>query len=237
MKNKNLKKIFTIIGLVAIGLYLLGIIVTTSINIISNIHVIGYPILSNLWTMTKSIIIYGFMCAFLIYELAKKSDKHDKVLNIILFVSFCILALSSLISIFKTIGVIVKAIKYLNGLSIITYIISILNNILRIGLFALFGINIMELIMNKNKASKIFTFIIWGLLVLIFSNSLVSTIISLIGKLNVGLILVNLGSLFNGFTLAVFQACLAFVIYKKLNDSNSSTKKSNNSKKSNKKTT
>ena len=109
------------------------------------------------------------MCSFLIYEIEKKSDKHDKVLNIILFVSFCILALSSLISIFKTIGVIVKAIKYLNGLSIITYIISILNNILRIGLFVLFGINIMELIMNKNKASKIFTFIIWGLLVLILT--------------------------------------------------------------------
>ena len=237
MKNKNLKKIFTIIGIVAIGLYLLGIILTTSINIISNIHVLGYPILSNLWTMTKSIIIYGFMGAVLIYELVKKSDKHDKVLNIILFVSFCILALSSLTSIFKTFGVIIKASNYLNGLTIITYIISILNNILRIGLFALFGINIMELIIKKNKASKILTFIIWGLLVLVFTNSLVSTIISLIGKINVGLILVNLGSLFNGFTLAIFQACLAFVIYKKLNDSDNSTKKSKDSKKASKKTT
>ena len=237
MKNKNLKKIFTIIGIVAVGLYLLGIILTTSINIMSNIHVLGYPILSNLWTMTKSIIIYGFMGAILIYELVKKSDKHDKVLNIILFVSFCILALSSLISIFKTFGVIIKARNYLNGLSIITYIISILNNILRIGLFALFGINIMELIMKKNKVSKILTFIILGLLVLVFSNSLVSTIVSLIGKINVGLILVNLGSLFNGFTLAIFQACLAFVIYKKLNDSNNSTKKANGSRKTTKKTT
>lgn len=237
MKNKNLKKIFTIIGIVAVGLYLLGIILTTSINIMSNIHVLGYPILSNLWTMTKSIIIYGFMGAILIYELVKKSDKHDKVLNIILFVCFCLLALSSLISIFKTFGVIIKASNYLNGLTIITYIISILNNILRIGLFALFGINIMELIMKKNKASKILTFIILGLLVLVFSNSLVSTIISLIGKINVGLILVNLGSLFNGFSLAIFQACLAFVIYKKLNDSNNSTKKSKDSKKASKKTT
>ena len=237
MKNKNLKKIFTIIGIIAVGLYLLGIIVTTSINILSNIHVLGYPMLSNLWTMTKSIIIYGFMGAVLIYELVKKSDKHDKVLNIILFVSFCILALSSLISIFKTFGVIIKARNYLNGLSIITYLINILNNILRIGLFTLFGINIMELIMKKNKASKILTFIIFGLLVLVFTNSLVSTILSLIGKINVGLILVNLGSLFNGFSLAIFQACLAFVIYKKLNDSNNSTKKSKDSKKASKKTT
>ena len=91
--------------------------------------------------------------------------------------------------------------------------------------------------MKKNKASKILTFIILGLLVLVLSNSLVSTIISLIGKINVGLILVNLGSLFNSFTLAIFQACLAFVIYKKLNDSNNSNKKANGSKKTTKKTT
>ena len=216
MKEKNLKKVFLIVGIVAAAIYLVGFLISTGISLFSSSYITGSLVLSNLWALTKAFVLYGFVLAFFIYEMVKKSDKKDRVLNIILFVVFCLLALSCISSIFSRINTLVKAAYYLNGLTIVSYIIDILNGILRIGLFVLLGINTIFLVLSKSKAAKILTFIIIGLIALVFLNSILSTILLLIGKTNVRLILISLGSLFNGFSLSVFQASLAYIIYDKL---------------------
>ena len=216
-EKKNLKKIFSIIGIVAIGIYLFFYLITSGINLFSNLRLVGFTasILSSLWTIFKNIVIYGFMCFYLIYEMIKKSDKHDKVFHIILFVAFCIIALSSFIGIINKISTLVKVGHYLNGIKIVGYIVDILNNILKIGLATLFGINTMGLVVNKKLPTKILTFIIWGLLALILINSVISIIITLIGTINARIILVALGALINSFALSVAETCLAFILYDK----------------------
>lgn len=216
--KKDLKKIFLIIGIVAVGIFLLFSVISTTINIVSNITIIGLnsSIFSNIWSIFKTILIYGFMCFFLIYELVKKSNKRDKVINIIVFVVFCILALSSFIDIFKVIHTLTKYGHYYNGIRIVSCIISILSSFLKIGLFVLFGINTMGLALNKNKATKVLTIIILSLIVLVFVNSLITTILNLIIASNIRNVLSTLSSSIASFALAIFQASLAYIIYNKI---------------------
>ena len=219
MKEKNLKKILSIVGIVFVAVYLLFFLITTSANLLTSYHLSGLTVLSNVWSILKAIVLYGFVGFYFIYELVKKSDKHDKVINIILFVVLCILALSSLISMFKTISAFVAFISYGNAIIIIRYLIDILNCMIRIGAFVLLGINTMRLILNKNKnnkLSKILTIVIVGLLVLAFVNSSISTIINLIRIFNIKNLLLSMGYLINGFSLSAFQSCLTYVVYKKL---------------------
>lgn len=219
MKEKNLKKILSIVGIVFVAVYLLFFLITTSANLLTSYHLSGLTVLSNVWSILKAIVLYGFVGFYFIYELVKKSDKHDKVINIILFVVLCILALSSLISMFKTISAFVAFISYGNAIIIIRYLIDILNCMIRIGAFVLLGINTMRIVLNKNKnnkLSKILTIVIVGLLVLAFVNSSISTIINLIRIFNIKNLLLSMGYLINGFSLSAFQSCLAYVIYKKL---------------------
>ena len=217
-EKKDLKKIFSIIGIIAIGIYLFFYLITSGINLFSNLRLLGFSFstISTLWSTFSNLVLYGFIGFYLIYEMIKKSNKYDKVINIILFVDFCILALSSFVSIINTISTLASIGSHLNGIRIFSYVINLFNHILRIGLFVLFGINTMGIILKKKVPSKILTFIIWGLLVVILINSIISVILSLIGPLNVRIVLTSLGSLINSFSLSVGEACLAYLFYDKL---------------------
>ena len=219
MKEKNLKKTLSIIGIVFVATYLLFFLITTTANLLTTRYLTGVTVLSNVWSILQAIIFYGFIGFYFIYELVKKSDKHDKVINIVLFVVFCILALSRLISMFSGIGNFVKYVSHGNAIIIVRYLIDILNYFIKIGALVLFGINTMRLVLNKtkgNKLSKILTFVLIGLLALIFVNSIISIIINLIYIFNIRYLLLSIGYLINGFSLAAFEACLAYIIYKKL---------------------
>ena len=219
MKEKNLKKTLSIIGIVFIALYLVFFLITTSANLIGSYYLSGLTVLSNVWSILKAIILYGFIGFYFIYELVKKSDKHDKAINIVLFVVFCILALSNFVSMCSTIHTFFVYISHGNALIIIRYLIDILNYMFKIGALVLLSINTMRLILNKNKnskLSKILTIIIVGLLALVLVNSSISIIINLIRMFNIKYLLLSIGYLINNFSLMAFQSCLAYVIYKLL---------------------
>ena len=54
MKEKNLKKVFLIVGIVAAALYLVGFLISTGISLFSSSYITGSLVLSNLWALTKA---------------------------------------------------------------------------------------------------------------------------------------------------------------------------------------
>lgn len=215
-EKKNLKKIFSIIGIVAIGIYLLFYLIVGNVNLFTNLkHGFSFTIISNLWSIFKNILIYGFIGAYLIYELVKKSNKKDKVMNIILFVVFCIIALSNFAGIITRGSSIAKYSRSLNGMYIISYVLDIISYIVKIGAFALFGINTMGLIINKKMPIKILTFIILGLLALVFVIASISIILRIVGLFVIKNVLLSIGSLIINFSLLIAEGSLAYIIYDK----------------------
>ncbi len=216
-EKKDLKKTFSIIGLIAVGLYLLFYLINNGINTFTTISMVGFnaSTLSNIWAAFRTIILYGFMCFYLIFEITKKDNKNDKTMNIILFVVFCIIVLSSIISIGKTISTLVNYSNRLNGIIIFGYILDIIIFIFKIGLSVIFAINTMGLVVNKKMPAKVFMIIIFVLIGIIFLNTIASIIIDLIVSFNFKFVLLSINSFICILALSAFEGSLAYILYEK----------------------
>ena len=209
---KNLKKTASIAGAVAIGLYFVFDFISTIINLFSMRGVEGVSILNSLGGMFKTLVLFGFMAFYLIYGIIKKNDKNDKVMNILLLVAFGLLSLSYIRGIINLFSVIFKYAKYLNKWYIAGNIINVLVYITNIAIWVLLALNVISLLTKKKMPSKIFTYVVFGLLAFSLVLELAYSVTALITGFNFRTLLILIGGILMAIFMIVFKACLGYVI-------------------------
>ena len=212
MKNK---KTVSFIGIAALALYFIVYIIEEIISMVVYSKIPGYSILPMIGAIFKNIIIFGLLGFYLIYDLLKKSDNYDRLIIIFLLIIFGYEVLSNIRGLGSSIVYIIKAGKYLNGLNIVGNILNLVARIANVGIFALIGLNILGLLIKKKLPFKMFTFISWGLMALIFVINFINSTLALIQGFSVrNLIICTLG-IIALFFMTVFKASLNYVIYDK----------------------
>ncbi len=217
MKLEKLKKPAVIAGVVAIGVYFVLHLIMNIVNFVGVGRFLTFKtVFDTLVSDVRLLILYGFVAFYLIYQLKKKNDNNDKLMNVLLAIALGLMLFQSIGSIGNIISFIIKYNKTISRWYLIEEIIYIFMNLANIVIMAALGINVIGLLSNKKLPFKLFTIIGGVALCVVLLLEIGSIICDIVAYgLNIRNLLLILLSLLATIAMLVFRACTGIVLYNK----------------------